>query len=371
MKNTKTNVGSFAAAKLQAISRRLIAIIALIAVIGFSVAACTKKADGGGQAADGELTYGSGPQDSDAPLVPPAEQSSGTQQQQDPNDYTEILRGDLSEFAGTWVNENGTRIQLRADGTFSEGQEAENFEHGKDTLGFSEFYRWTATIDKSDPFAPRYSVFLLPVGVDFFIDGYTSDKTKVRLIRGTQDIVASSIFYREADDEAASASADFQINGAVLGRYNGNSRNVTIPSGVMEIGIQAFSQNRSIISVIIPAGVTTISAGAFLSCTSLTSVAIPTGVTFIGSGVFNGCTSLTSVSIPASVTFIDEHAFVNCTSLTSLTIPAGVTSIGGYAFNGWTSSQTIIVQGKANEAAADAAWGADWRDGCSAVIVYR
>jgi hypothetical protein len=39
MKNVKTNLGSFATAKLQTISRRLI-VIALVAVIGFSMAAC-------------------------------------------------------------------------------------------------------------------------------------------------------------------------------------------------------------------------------------------------------------------------------------------------------------------------------------------
>ena len=129
-------------------------------------------------------------------------------------DYSKILQGDISEFTGTWVNESGSKIQLRADGTFSEGQEAENFEYGKDMLGFSEFYRWTATIDKSDPFA-RYGVFLLPVGVDFFIDGYTSDKTKVRLIRSIQDVMVSSIYYREGDGgttvAAAASTADSPV----------------------------------------------------------------------------------------------------------------------------------------------------------------
>jgi hypothetical protein len=45
MKNIKTNVGSFATAKLQAKRRSLLAIIALVAVIGFSMVSC--EDDGG------------------------------------------------------------------------------------------------------------------------------------------------------------------------------------------------------------------------------------------------------------------------------------------------------------------------------------
>jgi len=48
MKNTGKNLGSFTIVKLQAISRRLIAIIALVAVIGFSMAACGGDDDDGG-----------------------------------------------------------------------------------------------------------------------------------------------------------------------------------------------------------------------------------------------------------------------------------------------------------------------------------
>ena len=52
MTTTKINVGSFATAKLQAISRRLIAIIALVAIIGFSFAACDGNGGGNGNGND-------------------------------------------------------------------------------------------------------------------------------------------------------------------------------------------------------------------------------------------------------------------------------------------------------------------------------
>jgi len=46
-------------------------------------------------------------------------------------------------------------------------------------------------------------------------------------------------------------------------------------------------------------------------------------------------------------------------------------SIGKNTFIGWEASQTINIQGKANQAAADRAWGADWRRLCKAKIVYQ
>jgi len=39
-------------------------------------------------------------------------------------------------------------------------------------------------------------------------------------------------------------------------------------------------------------------------------------------------------------------------------------------FYRWTSSQKINIQGKANQAAADAAWGEKWRKDCNAKISY-
>jgi len=94
-------------------------------------------------------------------------------------------------------------------------------------------------------------------------------------------------------------------------------------------------------------------------------------VTVITRDAFAYQSGITSVTIPSSITSIGNTAFNGCTSLTSITIPAGVTSIGTFAFSGWTASQTITVRGKANEAAADTAWGASWRRNCNARIVYQ
>ena len=145
---------------------------------------------------------------------------------------------------------------------------------------------------------------------------------------------------------------------------------ITIPDSVTSIGSGAFSGCTSLISINIPEGVTFIGNSAFSGCTSLISINIPEGVTFIGNSAFSGCTSLASINIPASVTSIWESAFSGCTKLLSVNIPAGVTSILERAFAGFNTTQLIIIQGKANQAAADAAWGAGWREDCNAIINY-
>jgi len=103
-------------------------------------------------------------------------------------------------------------------------------------------------------------------------------------------------------------------------------------------------------------------------------------VTEIGVGAFSGAYigasygcygfSITGISIPSSVTIISSGAFTACIEIASISIPGSVTSIGGSAFARWTAAQTIYINGHASQAAADAAWGADWRLNCNAVIKY-
>jgi len=159
-------------------------------------------------------------------------------------------------------------------------------------------------------------------------------------------------------------SQDFEMNGTVLVKYNGNAASVTIPAGVIYIGSGAFYQT-SITDVIIPASVTSIGSYAFMECTDLTSVTFATGsqLQTIGEAAFGDCSNLTSITIPASVTFIGEDAFYGINTINvdrgnptfavqdgilynkvrneiitvlrsisgSVTIPAGITSISGFS----------------------------------------
>jgi len=193
---------------------------------------------------------------------------------------------------------------------------------------------------------------------------------------------------------APMSSQSFEMDGTVLVKYHGNQANVTIPAGVTVIGEGAFLNRSNIARITIPASVTTIGDQAFDGCERLIGITIPANVMSIGFRAFANCEGLTSITIPASVTSIGGSAFIGCKTLTSITIstssqlksiggnafdscsiknitiPASVTSIGSYAFSSWTFSQTINIQGKANQAEADRAWGSDWRANCKAKIKY-
>ena len=104
----------------------------------------------------------------------------------------------------------------------------------------------------------------------------------------------------------------------------GVSGDVTIPSGVTSIGIEAFYGYDGLTSIVIPSGVTRIEPWTFYGCSGLTSLTISEGVTSIESEAFYGCSGLTSLTIPSSVTRIGSFAFGGCSGLTSATLPSGI-----------------------------------------------
>lgn len=107
---------------------------------------------------------------------------------------------------------------------------------------------------------------------------------------------------------------------------------VVIPSGVTEIGNNAFYECRSLTSTTIPNTVTRIRQYAFGYCTGLTSVVIPDSVTSIGNDAFRNCSGLTSVNIPNGVTILPDRVFYSCINLTSIIIPSSVTLMGTWVF---------------------------------------
>ena len=93
-------------------------------------------------------------------------------------------------------------------------------------------------------------------------------------------------------------------------------------------GADLYIDGELVTKVVVPESVTAI-GDQFYGCTSLTSITIHFGVTSIGSSAFSGCSNLESVSFAegSQLTSIGEYAFSYCSSLTSIEIPAGVTEL--------------------------------------------
>ena len=125
-----------------------------------------------------------------------------------------------------------------------------------------------------------------------------------------------------------------------------------IPSGVLEIQEYAFQYTalKSTLNITIPKGVVRLGLGAFYGCTGLASVTFEEGtdLTAIGNGAFYQCVSLTEIDIPDRVVQLRKKAFDGCTGLTSVTIPAATTYIGIDIFANCTALTEVIFQTTTN-----------------------
>ena len=113
---------------------------------------------------------------------------------------------------------------------------------------------------------------------------------------------------------------------------------LTLGSGITNIGSDAFADCDAIKNITVPNGV--IGRAAFAGCSALQVVTIGDNVTEIGRSAFEGCIALTTVTIPSAK--IGEHAFVSCITLKYITLGISVTTIENYAFTNDNSIMEII-----------------------------
>ena len=180
-----------------------------------------------------------------------------------------------------------------------------------------------------------------------------------------------------------SNASDFVIENGVLEKYVGPGGDVTVPEGVMHIGLMAFNGCETLTSIVIPDSVTSIGDRAFFNCRSLASAAIPNSVTSIGKYAFYDCKALASNVIPDSVTSIGESAFNGCEGLADskgfvilkgviydyygtskkVVVPNDVTSIGSSAFCGCDRLKSIMLPDSVTSIGERAF------DGCRSLII--
>ena len=121
----------------------------------------------------------------------------------------------------------------------------------------------------------------------------------------------------------------------VLTEYKGNDTVVEIPAMIGKTSVTAlagtFASNKQITSVTIPDGIIKIGLNTFFNCETLTHVNIPNSVAEILKKAFSN-TGLEEITIPGSVKMIPESAFSCCKNLKKLVIKEGVKEIGKEAF---------------------------------------
>ncbi len=146
----------------------------------------------------------------------------------------------------------------------------------------------------------------------------------------------------ERGSDAKGAQYQLSPDGKVLEQYFGTAANFTIPTGVEEIGDEAFMESDSLVSVVFPHGLKKIGDSAFLGCDSLKITTFPESLREIGASAFASCDSLTTIEIPEGVKKIGASAFLNCASLKWVVVPRSVSSIGDSAFS---SSGELTIRG--------------------------
>ena len=123
----------------------------------------------------------------------------------------------------------------------------------------------------------------------------------------------------------------------------GYATEYAIPEGIQKIVGHSFVWCSQLTSISIPNSVTNIGSYAFSGCSNLTTISIPSSVTKIEDGVFQNCSNITSVILPNTITEIGENAFLHCSSLASIILPNSLTSIGSSAFEYCRSLTSITI----------------------------
>ncbi len=126
----------------------------------------------------------------------------------------------------------------------------------------------------------------------------------------------------------------FLILGDILVKYNGTSKNITIPDGVSNIDSYAFFNNEAIETVVMPNTVEFIGDAVFYNAKSLKNVIFSENLKIMGNSVFEGCETLESALLPEGMLHIGNDGFVGCEELHELHIPTTLITASRDSFDG-------------------------------------
>ncbi len=187
-----------------------------------------------------------------------------------------------------------------------------------------------------------------------------------------------------------------------LSEYLGMDTSVVIPETVKTIGLNAFCDNKEIVSVSIPSSVESVESSAFYNCSGIISLSVPETVAVIGDSAFYGIDTVyyggsaqgtpwgaerhirgyfvdgdfvysddtkekfveyigtdALVVIPENVKTIGFNAFRDNKGIVSVTIPSSVDSIERNAFYNCSGLTTVIIPESVSAIGDSAFYGID------------
>lgn len=145
-----------------------------------------------------------------------------------------------------------------------------------------------------------------------------------------------------------------------------NLKNVTLPSGIQQIGDWAFTGCYALEEIDLPSGLEQIGENAFEGCYNLAEIDLPSSLTQIGAAAFSSCFSLKKITFPENLSSIGNYAFADCDSLAEVTIPQTIQQLGEWVFDG-CDILTIYVEIEHPEDESELGWGSRW-EGSSKVV---
>lgn len=139
---------------------------------------------------------------------------------------------------------------------------------------------------------------------------------------------------------------------------------MSVCTSLSYIGVRAFAQNTSLITVVFPPKVSTINDAAFAGCCVLSQIEMPqvencgvgvfaactslervdmsqTSLQELPAWTFSGCTVMTDILLSDSMKAIREGAFYYCESLSMAALPMGVEYLDDFTFAGCNNLQSI------------------------------
>ena len=151
---------------------------------------------------------------------------------------------------------------------------------------------------------------------------------------GTCNITGYNDFYAEdvvIPSTIPTENGDLTVVSVTGFRQKNSIRYVSIPSTVITIGANAFTNCKKLYSVAIGTGVKTIGKSAFSGCIELTSVNIR-NTEYLGDMAFYGCSKLEWFSCGTALKHIGTRALWNAKKLNYLKFSPTLETIGDYAF---------------------------------------